>query len=89
MIACRCSTLPLPPPTEDPAVFLANLKGTEYVLFDPLDLANRPLSRGFSLLGGARAETLSLQAGGVLLRLHADAEPSDPSPPLAPGAIRG
>lgn len=89
MIACRCSTLPLPPPTEDPAVFLANLKGTEYVLFDPLDPANRALSRGFSVLGGARAETLSLQAGGVLLRLHAEAPVPDVAPPLAPGAIRG
>jgi hypothetical protein len=58
------------------------------VVFDPLNPANRALSRSFALLGGARAETLALQPGGVLLRLHAQAQPPEPAPPLAPG-IRG
>jgi len=89
MIACRCSVLPLPPATEDETLFLANLKGTEFVLFDPLDPANRELSRGFAVLGGARAETLFLQGGGVLLRLHADAPAPDAAPPLAPPGIQG
>jgi len=88
MIACRCSTLPLPPASEDQELFLANLKGTEYVVFDPLNAVNRNLSRSFATLGGARAETVSLQAGGVLLRLHLDAKLPDTEPPLAPG-IRG
>jgi len=88
MIACRCSTLPLPPASDDLELFLANLKGTEYVIFDPLSPVNRNLSRSFALLGGARAETVSLQGGGVLLKLHLDAKLPDTEPPLAP-AIRG
>jgi hypothetical protein len=88
MIACRCSTLPLPPASEDQALFLANLKGTEYVVFDPLSPVNRELSRSFATLGGARAETISLQPGGVLLRMHPDVQVPGAEPPLAPG-IRG
>lgn len=91
MLACRCSTLPLPPASEDGARFRANLRGTDFVVFDPLDPANRELSRSFALLGGAAAETVSLQAGGVVLRLHADAPlPSEPAPPLPGGpTVRG
>jgi hypothetical protein len=88
MIACRCSALPLPPASEDETLFLANLKGTQFVVFDPLDPSNRDLSRSFAMLGGARAETLALQPGGVLLQLHPHAQAPDPAPPLAPG-IRG
>ena len=90
MIACRCSTLPLPPASDDQELFLANLKGTEYVIFDPLSSANRNLSRSFAMLGGARAETVSLEAGGVLLHLHPEAQMPDIAPPLAPTpSIRG
>ncbi len=89
MLACRCSALPLPPPSEDPARFLATLRGTDYVVFDPLDPRNRDLSRSFALLGGASAETVALQAGGVILRLHPDA-PAQPAPALPGGpAVRG
>ena len=85
MIACRCSTLPLPPvSTEDPAKFAANLRTIDYVIFDPRDPANAALSRGFALLGGAQAETVALQPGGVLLRLHP--APSQPVPAPPPGA---
>jgi hypothetical protein len=88
MIACRCSTLPLPPASDDQELFLANLKGTEYVIFDPLSPVNRNLSRSFATLGGARAETVSLQAGGVLLRLHPETKVPNTEPPLAP-SIQG
>ncbi|SPE32816.1 conserved membrane hypothetical protein [Burkholderiales bacterium] len=81
MIACRCSTLPLPPAAEDQQVFAANLRGLDYVVFDPQNPANRGLSRGFALLGGAQAETVSLQPGGVVLRLH-PAEAPRPAPGL-------
>jgi len=84
MIACRCSTLPLPPSSEDQAKFLANLRGVDYVLFDPTEPANRALSRSFALLGGAQAETISLQPGGVVLRLHL----TQTQPPQEPG-MRG
>lgn len=90
MMACRCSTLPLPPASEDQALFLANLKGLDYVVFDPKDPANRLLSRNFSIMNGASAETLSLESGGVVLRLHAaEIARPEPLPPITPGAIGG
>jgi len=86
MIACRCSTLPLPPVTEDQAKFIANLHGVDYVVFDPKDPVNATLSRGFALLGGAQAETIALEPGGVVLRLHhSDQAPVTPPP----GALTG
>ena len=88
MIACRCSTLPLPPGSEDPAQFAANLRTLDFVLFDPKDPANSALSRGFALLGGSQAETIALQAGGVLLRLRPAATQTQPPAAPAPG-VRG
>jgi hypothetical protein len=81
MIACRCSTLPLPPSTEDSVRFAANLRGIGFVIFDPLDPRNRALSQDFAMLGGATAETLALQAGGVLLRLRTEPVPDHPPEP--------
>ena len=86
MIACRCSTLPLPPAADEQAKFVANLRGIDYVVFDPKDPVNSALARGFALLGGAQAETIALEPGGVLLRLHANEQPP---PPLAPGGLTG
>jgi hypothetical protein len=85
-IACRCTALPLPPASDDQVRFQANLRGIDYVIFDPLSPANLALSRDFALLGGASAETVTLQPGGVLLRLHPAVAPApDPLPP-EPGA---
>ncbi len=89
MIACRCSTLPLPPATEDQARFAGNLRGIRYVIFDPREAVNRPLSNAFAMLGGAEAETVALQSGGVVLRLRSEPvpdhaltpEPGDVEPP--------
>ncbi|HYA66840.1 MAG TPA: hypothetical protein VEE84_09125 [Burkholderiaceae bacterium] len=83
MIACRCSTLSLPPAAEDPGKFEANLRGVDYVVFDPKEPSNAALSRGFALLGGAQAETIALEPGGVLLRLHPAQAP--PLPEAVPG----
>lgn len=95
MIACRCSTLPLPPPLDDSARFAANLRGIAYVIFDPKDPRNQALSRSFAVLGGADAETVALQPGGVVLRLRTETpEPGPASGPApatqsaAPGAPR-
>jgi hypothetical protein len=88
MIACRCSALPLPPATQDPAAFAANLRGITFVVFDPQNPANRGLSQNFALLGGAGAETLALQAGGVVLKIHAPAGP-DANAPGGPAAAPG
>lgn len=70
MIACRCSTLPLPPAIADATRFADNLRGIGYVVFDPQDPTYRALSQAFAQLGGERAETVALQAGGVVLRLR-------------------
>jgi hypothetical protein len=88
MIACRCSALPLPPAIEDEQRFLANLRGIDYVVFDPKAPENAALSRAFAILGGGRAETVVLQSAGVVLRLHGAQEPA-PAPPLpsGPGGI--
>ena len=90
MIACRCSTLPLPPANEEPERFTAYLRGISYVLFDPREPANRELSRSFSRLAGNVAETMALEEGGVVLRLHTEAvadhppEDDEAGPPPAP-----
>jgi hypothetical protein len=87
MIACRCSALPLPPAVTDQDLFLANLRGIDYVLFDPKNPDNRVISQDFAMLGGAHAETLALQPGGVLLQLHAVREPPPPPLPSGPGGV--
>ncbi len=70
MLACRCASIPLPPSLEDQAQFEANLRGLDYVVFDPQDPVNRGLSHDFALLGGERVETLALRPGGVILHLR-------------------
>jgi hypothetical protein len=78
MIACRCSTLPLPPALADEARFAGNLRGIDFAVFDPNDPANRALAQDFALLGGERAQTIALQAGGVVLRLRGAASTGEP-----------
>jgi hypothetical protein len=89
MIACRCSTLPLPPASDDPARLAANLRGVRYVIFDPLAPTQRALAQGFAELGGAAAETLSLQSGGVLLKLRGEDVPDKPPGDDGDAAARG
>jgi|GEM_PF-277821 len=86
-IACRCSVLPLPPGVTDQDLFLSNLRGIDYVLFDPKNPENRVISQNFAVLGGARAETLALQAAGVLLQLHPAPQEPPPGLPTGPGGI--
>ncbi len=84
MIACACNTLPLPPAGAaegEGQALLAQMHGVEYLVFDPREAANAGLSRQLALLGGQLAETLALQPGGVIVRLHA---PSSAAPPLPP-----
>jgi hypothetical protein len=85
MVACACTVLPLPPALEDQDRFAANLRGLSFVIFDPRDPVMLPLARNFSLLGGARSETLSLQAGGVLVRLLPSTDEAPPPSPAIPG----
>jgi hypothetical protein len=70
MVACGCNTLPLPPPAGDENALLKLLAGIDYVMFDPRAPANQSLSRNLAVLGGADAETIALQAGGVIVRMR-------------------
>ncbi len=73
MIACKCDTLPLPPPVRDDArAQLANLRGITHLVLDPKQTANVDLARNLSVLGN-EIETLSLQPGGVLLHVKEEA----------------
>ncbi len=82
MIACGCSTLPLPPASRDLRSFAANLHGLDFVIFDPRTPQNRPLAQDFAMLGGANSTTVALQEGGVVLRLVAAQAPvGTPSAP--------
>lgn len=85
MLACRCSVLPLPPAGDDAARFTANLRGLDFVVFDPREPANLGLARAFAELGGERASTLALQAGGVVLELRGVERPPVPAPQAGGG----
>jgi hypothetical protein len=71
MIACRCDTLPLPPAAKDAQAQLAMLRSITHLLFDPKQPANILLARNLAALGGDKAETVELQAEGVLLHFKA------------------
>ncbi len=69
MIACKCEVLPLPPAAKDGETLLASLKGITHIVFDPSAAENRQLGLNIAELGGT-LETLSLQPGGVILKLR-------------------
>lgn len=80
MVACSCNTLPLPPVSGDENALLKMLRGIDFIVFDPRNPANQSLSRNLALLGGQDAETVALQAGGVIVRVTARApEPAAPA----------
>ena len=91
MLACRCDALPLPPAAKDPAAQLVMMKGLTHLIMAPKTPANLGLAQNLSLLGN-EVETISLQAGGVVLQIRtpnlAPAAPApvlDEPPPPAPG----
>lgn len=70
MIACKCDVLPLPPTkAHSPQKQLATLRGIDYMLFNPKQTSNLELAHNLALLGGA-IETVSLESGGVIVRVH-------------------
>jgi len=81
MVACGCNTLPLPPPVGDEHALLKLLAGVDYVMFDPRSPSNQSLSRNLAVLGGENAETIALQAGGVIVRMRPPAAPPPAAPP--------
>jgi len=77
MVACRCDALPLPPAAKDPQTQLAMLHGLTHLMLLPSASKNLGLAENLSLLG-TEVETVSLQPGGVILRIKA--------PVMAPSA---
>lgn len=69
MVACRCDALPLPPAAPNSAAQMVMLKGVSYLLLAPMDNRNLGLAANLAQLG-TQVETLSLQPGGVLLRVR-------------------
>lgn len=69
MIACKCEVLPLPPAAKDGETLLIYLKGITHIVFDPSAPENRRLGFNIAELGGTM-ETLSLQPGGVILKVR-------------------
>ncbi len=69
MLACRCDTLPLPPSAKDEQALFAMLRSINYLIFDPRDPQNSPLSHNLALLGAGKVETIVLQQGGVIVEI--------------------
>ena len=86
MVACRCDALPLPPAARDAQTQLAMLRGLSHLMLLPSASKNLGLAENLSLLG-TEVETVSLQPGGVILRIKAPVmAPSARAP--APAAAR-
>jgi len=69
MFAVKRAALPLPPPLDDPEKFLQQMKGVTHIMFAHNDPNNAPLARSIAGLSG-NAETVALQAGGVIIKLR-------------------
>lgn len=68
MLVCRRDVFPLPHAANDGATLLESIKGITHLIFDHNDPENLPLSKNIAELSGV-AETLSLQDGGVVVRI--------------------
>ena len=68
MLATRRGALPLPPPREDRDAFLRQMRGVDYMIFDPYDRRNKALGRLVAALSN-RIKTVRILPGGVILRL--------------------
>jgi hypothetical protein len=77
MLACRCDTLPLPPAAKDPQAQLAMMRSITHLLLDPKQPSNLGLADNLAALGGD-IETISLQPGGVMLRVKTASETAAP-----------
>ncbi|MHB8353218.1 MAG: hypothetical protein ACYDCF_02120 [Burkholderiales bacterium] len=86
MVACRCDALPLPPAARDPQAQLAMLHGLSHLILLPSASKNLGLAENLSLLG-TEVETVSLQPGGVILRIKTPVMAPSASAP-APAAAR-
>ncbi|MDE2260244.1 MAG: hypothetical protein KGK17_07980 [Betaproteobacteria bacterium] len=70
MLACRCDALALPPAAKDPQSQLALLHGLSHLVLTPSASKNLGLAENLAMLG-TEVETISLQPGGVILKVKA------------------
>jgi len=68
ILAIRRPVLPLPPSYPDSKTLLTNIKGVTHIVFDPLNPDNLNLRDHLAKLT-AISETLSLEQGGVIVRI--------------------
>ena len=72
LLACHRDVLPLPPSTEDDALFRKQTKGLTHFTFSPQDPALHDLSRNMAALTD-KLDTIALMSGGVVLKTkHTD-----------------
>ncbi len=86
MIACRCDALALPPAAKDPQSQLALLHGLSHLMLAPAVGKNLGLAENLAMLG-TDVETISLQPGGVILKVKVPVPApaaSAPAPASAP-----
>jgi len=67
LLACRRDVLPLPPATEDVAVFRKQTRGLTHMIFNPHQESMHALSRNAAAMSDS-FETIALHAGGVVLK---------------------
>ena len=67
LLACRRDVLPLPPASEDIALFRKQTKGLTHMAFDPQDESLHQLARNAAALSN-ELETIALLPGGVVLK---------------------
>jgi len=67
LLACRRDVLPLPPASEDIALFRKQTKGLTHMAFNPQDESLHQLARNAAALSN-ELETIALLPGGVVLK---------------------
>jgi len=91
MLAIKRPSLPLPPTYKDSDTLMKNIKGTTHLIFNPFLPDNKPLADQLFAATGA-TKTISLQEGGVILRIldadeaASEAAPATVNPPQTPAA---
>jgi hypothetical protein len=80
MVACKCDALPLPPAARDPDSQLAMMRGVNYLMLLPSATRNLTLTENLAMLGN-RLETVSIQPGGVILKIREQPEKTAPASP--------
>ncbi|MDE2622065.1 MAG: hypothetical protein KGM83_02605 [Betaproteobacteria bacterium] len=83
MIACRCDALPLPPAAKDPETQLTIMRGLTHLIFVPNEQKNIGLVQNLSQLG-TEIQTVSLQPGGVILKVRSPVLAPLPAMPAVP-----